>query len=187
MPGTCQAPGLRPNFRQRTTRKHMNEPSRAAERQAADMAEDVSTMNLYNETSEGWKMIVKGTHSLNPDFGPPADGSVGRGLLGECVSGGKGSEESPPTPGMILLRRKETQAAINETTAAWTWSSARLPKMRAFRTDGMSRSPRLDAVPRRAERFISMFPLRLRMTGTIAINSLTRVIAFQCCPQRSVR
>src|SRR5947208_2981276 len=41
MLGTCHAPGLRPNFRQRTTRKHMNEPSRTAERQAADMAEDV--------------------------------------------------------------------------------------------------------------------------------------------------
>ena len=56
----------------------------------------------------------------------------------------------------------------------------------SFRTDGMSRSPMLAAVPRRAERFISMLPLRLRMTGTIAINSLTVVIAFQCCPQRTV-
>ena len=27
----------------------MNEPSRIAERQAADMAEDVSTMNLYDK------------------------------------------------------------------------------------------------------------------------------------------
>lgn len=167
----------------------MNEPSRIAERQAADMAEDVSTMNLCNETSEGWKIAVADTHSLNPDFRTPADGSVGRGLLSEGpspairASGGKGSEDSSPTPWMILLRRKETQAAMNETTAAWTWSRARLPKMRAFRTDGMSRSPRLDAVPSRAERFISMLPLRLRMTGTIAINSLTLVIAFQCCPQ----
>ena len=139
-------------------------------------------------------MAITDTHSLNPDFEAP-DGSVGRGLLGEwsstairrnrfLVAGDKGSEDPSPTPGMILLRRKETHAAMNETTAAWTWSRARLPKMRAFRTGRMSRSPILDAVPRRAERFISMLPLRLRMTGTMAINSLTRVIAFQCCPQR---
>jgi hypothetical protein len=82
---------------------------------------------------------------------------------------------------MIIPRRKVKHAAVKETTAAWTWSRARLPKMRTFRTDGMSRSPMFDAVPRRAERFISMLPLRLRMTGTIAINSLTLVIAFQCC------
>jgi hypothetical protein len=44
----------------------MNEPSIIEERQVADMAVDVSTMN-----------------SLNPDFGTPAGGGVGRGLRSE--------------------------------------------------------------------------------------------------------
>jgi hypothetical protein len=41
----------------------MNEPSRAAERQAADMDADVSTMNLCDETGEGWQTAITDTHS----------------------------------------------------------------------------------------------------------------------------
>jgi hypothetical protein len=41
----------------------MNEPSRAAERQAADMDADVSTMNLCDETGEGWQTAIIDTHS----------------------------------------------------------------------------------------------------------------------------
>lgn len=61
--GIWTAPGSRPILRQRTTRKHMNEPSRAAERQAADMDADVSTMNLCDETGEGWQTAIIDTHS----------------------------------------------------------------------------------------------------------------------------
>jgi hypothetical protein len=40
------APGSRPSFRQRTTRPDTNEPRTIAERQAADIAVDATTMNL---------------------------------------------------------------------------------------------------------------------------------------------
>lgn len=46
MAKTCVAPGSRPSFRQRTTRKHINEPSRIEAMQVADMAVDRRTMNL---------------------------------------------------------------------------------------------------------------------------------------------
>ncbi|KAI6103728.1 hypothetical protein EDD16DRAFT_1641115 [Pisolithus croceorrhizus] len=46
---------------------------------------------------------------------------------------------------------------------------------------GSSRLPMLAAVPSLAERFIPKFPFRLRMTGTIMINSLITLIALHRC------
>ena len=62
---------------------------------------------------------------------------------------------------------KEKEAAMNDTTVAWTWRRVKLPRMMDWRVAGLSSWPILAEVPRRAERFISRFPLRLRTTGMI--------------------
>jgi len=116
---------------------------------------------------------------------------VGRGIRGDrwkgsLVSAGCDSGESSPTPGMILLRRKETHAAIKR-----DYGSLDLKQGKVAEDEGISdgRDVKIAHVgcgfQDEQKRFISILPLRLRMTGTIAINSLTLVIALQCC--RNVR
>ena len=75
-----------------------------------------------------------------------------------------------PVRGTKRPRIRAIQAAKKETDAVWTWSSARLPKIMERRITGSSNSPMLAAVARRAERFISKFPLRFKTTGMIIIN-----------------
>lgn len=70
---------------------------------------------------------------------------------------------------------------MKETTVACTCSNVKFPKIIVRRVDGLSSSPILADVPRRAERFISRFPLRLSTTGMIMISSSICDIAFQRC------
>jgi len=72
--------------------------------------------------------------------------------------------------GMRRARMEEMQATMKDTAVAWTCSRVKLPMMMARRMVGSSSSPRLAAVPRRAERFISRLPLRLRIAGMIIMS-----------------
>ena len=85
-----------------------------------------------------------------------------------------------PSRGTNRPRIRAIQAAKKETDAVWTWSSAKLPIIMERRIMGSSNSPMLAAVARRAERFISKFPLRFRTTGMIIINWSTSCMARQC-------
>lgn len=56
----------------------MNEPSRIAERQAADMAVDATTMNLNDGTSENLPRMTITRHILiEPGLWNPGDGKSG--------------------------------------------------------------------------------------------------------------
>lgn len=49
------------------------------------------------------------------------------------------------------------------------------------RTEGSSSSPTLAAVPSLADKFISMFPFRLRITGMIIMSWSTSLMARHRC------
>ena len=74
-----------------------------------------------------------------------------------------------------------TKAATQATTVAWTWRRDKFPRMILRRCLGSSSSPILAAVPSLAERFISRFPLRFMMTGTMMMSSPIVLMAFQRC------
>lgn len=82
--------------------------------------------------------------------------------------------------GTNVPRTREMHAATNDTEMVCTCSRARLPVRVDHITAGSSNSPTLDAVLRRAERFISRFPLRLSRVGTIMMSWSTSCIARQC-------
>jgi hypothetical protein len=151
----------------------MNEPSIRLDRQAADI-EVEATM----------------TNSTNPDLGRPSlIGRGGRGSLDRrrrvaFVDTGRLEGERGPgcddILGTISPRMKDAHAATDETPAACTWSSERLPYMILLLVSGSSSWPTFAAVPSRADKFISRFPFKLRMTGMIMTNSSMVLIAFQC-------
>ena len=67
-----------------------------------------------------------------------------------------------PVRGTNCPKMRAIQAATKKTDAVWTWSSAKLPIIMERRIMGSSNSPMLATVDRRAERFISKFPLNNR-------------------------
>jgi len=75
--------------------------------------------------------------------------------------------------------RKAKQVATKDTTVACTWSKMRFPMTISLLTPSASVAPVLAAVPSRAERFISRFPLRLRITGMRMTSSSIRLMGFQ--------
>ena len=101
-------------------------------------------------------------------------------LLGEVGSEDVGAFGLDVKLGTMRPSKRETHAATKETTVACTCSKDKFPNIIRRRVSGSSSSPTLAAVPNRAERFISRFPLRLRMTGMIMMSSSIVRIAFQC-------
>jgi hypothetical protein len=162
----------------------MKDPRKALERQAAviDDAETMANLTWVNKVY----MIGIVTYSAHPDkmWSPLGIGCGRNGFRGKTVSLPSKIFEGDGTEGGCLGRAKpnknEKQVAIKETTIAWTCNRMRLPRMIARRDSGLSSSPMFAAVPRRADKFISRFPFRLRITGIIIISSSIRLIAFQC-------
>lgn len=70
---------------------------------------------------------------------------------------------------------------MSDTMRACTWRSARLPRMRDRRVRRRSSSPMLAEVEKRAARFISRLPLRLRRIGTRMKSSSMRIKTRQVC------
>lgn len=155
----------------------MNDPRTILDRQAADIAVDATI-----------------TNSANPLLGRPS--LIGRGGLGLLISckirrtiSVELLDEAGPEGvsafgfcvilGTIRPSKRETHAATKETTVACTCSKDKFPNIIRCRVSGSSSSPTLAAVPNRAERFISRFPLRLRMTGIIIMSSSIARMAFQ--------
>ena len=81
--------------------------------------------------------------------------------------------------GTTSPRINETHAATKDTPVACTWSSERLPNMIVSLASGSSSSPTFAAVPSRADKFISRFPFKFKMTGMIITSSSMVLIAFQ--------
>ena len=73
--------------------------------------------------------------------------------------------------GMNLPRMRAVHDAMKDTDIAWTCNDERLLMIMEQRTNGSLRSPMLAAVPSRADRFISRFHFRSRMTGMIVMSS----------------
>ena len=81
--------------------------------------------------------------------------------------------------GTNLSRMRAVHDAMKDTDIAWTCN--KLPMIMEQRTNGSSNSPMLAAVPSRADRFISKFHFRSRMTGMIIMSWSTSRIARQRC------
>lgn len=173
----------------------MNEPNSALERQAASIEEDAVMTNLVEHwISRRSTVRITRIYSVSP-LGLLFGGRDGRGRLrwrrakalrlnivgpDHDPLAGSVAASSAGGLGIILPMTKETPAATKDTTVACTCSRVKFPIMRARRTEGLSNSPTLAAVPSLAERFISRLPLRFSMTGMIIMSSSTRAIAFQC-------
>jgi len=120
-----------------------------------------------------------------PDFRPGLEAEDSNKLLivprstifGSLVDIGRGDF----VVGMNFPRISAIHAAMKDTEIVCTWRRARLPVSMERRMTGSSSCPTLDAVPRREDRFISRFPLRLRTVGTMIMSWSTSFIARQCC------
>lgn len=81
--------------------------------------------------------------------------------------------------GAMTPKTNASAAATADTSSAWTWSSNKFPRIIGCLVSREWRRPVLAAVPRRAERFISRFPLRLLMMGIRTKSSSVVRSAFQ--------
>ena len=122
----------------------MNEPRTTLERQAEATEVDATMMKVERPG------VV-----CSPVLGKGMGGR--RGATGVAGSGNRAGKKK------AMMDAEE--ATMKETAVACTWRRARLPVMMERRVDGSCSSPTLAAVPRRAERFISRLPLRLRTAG----------------------
>ena len=61
---TAQGSRVQPSIHQRATGKHINEPSKIAERHAANMNVDATTMNLNDSEGEDLSQMVRTRHAL---------------------------------------------------------------------------------------------------------------------------
>jgi hypothetical protein len=93
--------------------------------------------------------------------------------LTPALGDGDGDILGGNNPGKIREMTEDKHATMNDTTAAWTCSRVRLPRMIVRRVVGSPSSPTFAAVPRRAERFISRLPLRLRTAGMTIMSWCT--------------
>ena len=185
-------PGSKPKMRHRTVRPHMKEPSKSPDNDAAVIAVPATIRNLVNAHEDINALRRLRTNMLKPVLCLPSP--LGRGItrrgerklkgIRRALSIARASDEVFTVPvcrGNIIPSRRETHADTKATLMVCTCTRFILPVIMELRTAGSSSSPTLAAVPSRAERFISMLPLRLRRTGIIRMSWSSSLMARHRC------
>ena len=174
-------PGSKPKMRHITVRPHMKEPRKSPDNDAAVIAVPATMRNLVNAHEDIDALRRLRTNVLKPVLCLPSP--LGRGITrrGECKLASDEVFTAVVCRGNTIPSRREIHADTKATLMVCTCTRFILPVIMDLRTAGSSSSPTLAAVPSRAERFISMLPLRLRRTGIIKMSWSSSLIARHRC------